>query len=81
MAVRSKRGGESAYQSDGVALIRSMIVRGGKFLYDGLAHLDAEKVRGRDNVAVEPSDVLLNITGASAEFGCVWFRRLFCLRG
>lgn len=59
------RGGESVYQDSGVPLIRSMNVHSSGFKSDGLAFIDADEARKLDHVIVQPSDVLLNITGAS----------------
>ncbi len=59
------RGGESAYQIEGVPLIRSMNVHFGGFRRDGLAFLDAGQAAALKNVEVKANDVLLNITGAS----------------
>ena len=59
------RGGESVYQDSGVPLIRSMNVHSSGFKSDGLAFIDAEEAKKLDHVIVQPSDVLLNITGAS----------------
>lgn len=65
------RGGDSAYHSSGISLIRSLNVHDGQFRLKNLAFIDegqAEKLR---NVIVEPEDVLLNITGASVARVCV----------
>ena len=59
------RGGESVYQDLGVPLIRSMNVHSSGFKSDGLALIDADEAKKLDHVIVQPSDVLLNITGAS----------------
>ena len=59
------RGGESAYQSEGIPLIRSMNVHFDGFRRDGLAFLDAAQAAALKNVEVKANDVLLNITGAS----------------
>ncbi len=59
------RGGESVYQDSGVPLIRSMNVHSSGFKSDGLAFIDADEAKKLDHVIVQPSDVLLNITGAS----------------
>ena len=63
-------GGEAAYKKDGIALIRSMNVRDGRFSQDGLAFIDAQQAARLDGVVVEPNDVLLNITGASVARVC-----------
>ena len=59
------RGGQSAYQSFGISLIRSMNVHDGEFRHSGLAFIDDEQARKLQSVSVEKDDVLLNITGAS----------------
>jgi type I restriction enzyme, S subunit len=64
------RGGEEAYQATGITLIRSMNVRDGAFLRDGLAFIDDEQAAQLDGVVVEADDVLLNITGASVARVC-----------
>ena len=63
-------GGEAAYKTEGIALIRSMNVRDGRFLRDGLAFLDDQQAARLDGVVVEADDVLLNITGASVARVC-----------
>jgi type I restriction enzyme S subunit len=63
-------GGEAAYKSAGVALIRSMNVRDAHFSRDGLAFIDDQQAARLDGVIVEPDDVLLNITGASVARVC-----------
>ena len=59
------RGGKSAYQSAGIALIRSMNIYDYRFEYSDLAFIDEEQARSLDSVTVQAGDVLLNITGAS----------------
>lgn len=63
-------GGQKAYKSAGITLIRSMNVRDGTFLRDGLAFIDDEKAVRLEGVVVEANDVLLNITGASVARVC-----------
>ena len=63
-------GGEAAYKKDGIALIRSMNVRDGRFSQDGLAFIDDQQAARLNGVVVEPDDVLLNITGASVARVC-----------
>jgi type I restriction enzyme, S subunit len=63
-------GGESAYKSSGIALIRSMNVRNGFFSRNGLAFIDEQQAGRLDGVIVEADDVLLNITGASVARVC-----------
>ena len=64
------RGGEESYKAAGIALIRSMNVRDGAFLRDGLAFIDDDQAAQLEGVVVEPNDVLLNITGASVGRVC-----------
>ncbi|MFD9223393.1 restriction endonuclease subunit S [Streptomyces sp. NPDC060064] len=59
------RGGEAAYAIEGVSLIRSQNVYDGRFEWNGLAKILDDQARLLDNVALESSDVLINITGAS----------------
>jgi len=59
------RGGRNSYKTEGVALIRSLNVYDLEFDTSGLAYIDEEQAAQLDNVAVQPGDVLLNITGAS----------------
>ncbi len=63
-------GGEEAYKAAGITLIRSMNVRDGTFLRDGLAFIDDEQAGRLQGVVVEGDDVLLNITGASVARVC-----------
>lgn len=63
-------GGEAAYKSHGITLIRSMNVRDGRFSRDGLAFIDDEQAARLHGVVVEADDVLLNITGASVARVC-----------
>ena len=64
------RGGEENYKAAGITLIRSMNVRDGAFLRDGLAFIDDEQAAQLEGVVVEADDVLLNITGASVARVC-----------
>ncbi|HUG23258.1 MAG TPA: hypothetical protein VMN83_12095, partial [Albitalea sp.] len=64
------RGGEESYKAAGITLIRSMNVRDGAFLRDGLAFIDDEQAAQLEGVVVEYADVLLNITGASVARVC-----------
>lgn len=65
------KGGEAAYQSEGVTLIRSMNVYDDLFDDAGLAFLNDDQAAGLANVVVEPNDILLNITGASVARCCM----------
>lgn len=59
------KGGEAAYKSSGIPLIRSMNVHFDGFRPEGLAFLDEFQALALKNVEVQKDDVLLNITGAS----------------
>ena len=65
------RGGETSYVSSGTSLIRSQNVYDDLFEWDGLAHITEEQARLLDGVEVLPSDVLINITGASVNRCCI----------
>jgi type I restriction enzyme, S subunit len=65
------RGGSNVYVDEGARFIRSKNVYDLRFEFAGLAHLDdraAEQLRG---VAVQPNDVLVNITGDSVARVCL----------
>lgn len=64
-------GGEEAYKSEGISLIRSLNVYDDGFRKAKLACIDDEQADGLSNVVVEPDDVLLNITGASVARCCL----------
>lgn len=64
-------GGEEAYKSTGISLIRSLNVYDVGFREAKLARIDGEQAQRLENVVVEPSDVLLNITGASVARCCL----------
>lgn len=59
------RGGKEAYKTAGTSLIRSLNIYDYQFEFSNLAFINDEQAAQLDNVAVEPRDVLLNITGAS----------------
>ncbi|MEQ5801520.1 restriction endonuclease subunit S [Halomonas sp. H10-9-1] len=65
------KGGASAYQSEGIALIRSQNVYDYRFDSSGLAFINDEQADRLSNVEVNGSDVLLNITGASVGRCCL----------
>lgn len=64
-------GGEKAYKTEGISLIRSLNVHDLSFRYEKLAFIDDMQSARLSNVVVEPNDVLLNITGASVARCCV----------
>jgi len=65
------RGGESSYFSEGITLIRSLNVYDDRFDENGLAFIGEDQAAALDNVTVESSDILLNITGASVARCCM----------
>ena len=65
------RGGAESYKTEGITLIRSLNVYDYHFKYYGLAFIDDEQAKKLSNVAVEPYDILLNITGASVARCCM----------
>jgi type I restriction enzyme S subunit len=64
------RGGNSVYQTAGIALIRSQNVYKDGFHRDGLAFISDEHADELSNVEVRSGDVLLNITGDSVARVC-----------
>ena len=65
------RGGGESYKAEGLSLIRSLNVHDLGFKYAKLAFLDDKQADELSNVAVQPRDVLLNITGASVARCCI----------
>ena len=65
------KGGQKSYQSEGIALIRSLNVRHGFFTYEDLAHINDNQAKALDGVTIQINDVLFNITGASIARCCV----------
>lgn len=65
------RGGQDAYKTEGISLIRSLNVHDRRFKTRDLAFIDDEQAEKLANVIVEEGDVLLNITGASIARSCV----------
>ncbi len=59
------KGGSTSYQSSGIPLIRSQNVLVGRLSLDDVAYIDEVQHNKMRNSALEPEDVLLNITGAS----------------
>jgi type I restriction enzyme S subunit len=64
-------GGEAAYASSGISLVRSLNVHDSGFRTKDLAFLHDAQAAELDNVILEPGDVLLNITGASIARCCI----------
>lgn len=65
------KGGKDAYKQEGISLIRSLNVHDNKFKYKDLAFIDDDQAKKLNNVIIEPSDVLFNITGASVCRCCI----------
>ena len=65
------RGGQKAYKTEGISLIRSMNVHDSGFRVKGLAFIDEEQAKKLDNVTIQENDILLNITGASVARCCI----------
>ncbi len=65
------RGGESAYKSEGINLIRSQNVYDKGMIKKGLVFIDETQAKKLDNVTVKENDVLFNITGASVCRCCI----------
>ena len=59
------RGGEEAYKTEGISLIRSQNILDFSFSYSGLAFIDEVQGDGLKNVIIEEDDVLINIMGDS----------------
>lgn len=64
------RGGQEAYKSTGISLIRSQNVLDFSFSTNGLAFIDEEQASKLNNVTIEENDILLNITGDSVARVC-----------
>ncbi len=65
------RGGSQVYVDEGIALIRSQNIYDYEFRWNGLAFMTEDTATKLKNVAVEPDDILLNITGDSILRTCV----------
>ncbi len=65
------KGGSSSYKSSGIPLIRSQNVLWGSLSLDDIAFIDNQQHQKMAGSIVRPSDVLLNITGASIGRACV----------
>ena len=59
------RGGQEAYKSEGISLIRSQNILDFSFSYNGLAFIDEDQAYALRNVEVQENDILINITGDS----------------
>jgi len=65
------RGGQKAYKTEGISLIRSMNVHDNGFREKGLAFINDEQAKKLAIVTLQENDVLLNITGASVARCCI----------
>jgi type I restriction enzyme S subunit len=64
------RGGNEAYKTEGISLIRSQNILDFIFSTNGLAFIDDDQAAKLNNVEVQSRDVLLNITGDSVARVC-----------
>lgn len=64
-------GGNDSYAEDGIPLIRSQNVYGGKLHLEDVVYIDEATDAEMAGTRVVPGDVLLNITGASIGRSCV----------
>ena len=65
------RGGKESYLKEGISFVRSMNVHDGIFQYKDLPFINDEQAKLLDNVELQESDVLINITGASVARTCI----------
>lgn len=65
------RGGQEAYKTEGISLIRSQNILDFSFSTNGLAFIDDEQARQLQNVEIQEKDVLINITGDSVARVCM----------
>ena len=65
------RGGKESYKNSGISLIRSQNVLDFAFSNEGLAFIDDKQAQQLENVIVQKSDVLINITGDSVARACI----------
>ncbi|MBK7243807.1 MAG: restriction endonuclease subunit S [Saprospiraceae bacterium] len=65
------RGGNESYKTEGISLVRSMNVHDFEFRAKNLAFIDDQQAKELNNVTLQESDVLLNITGASVARCCI----------
>ncbi|WP_445489841.1 restriction endonuclease subunit S [Niallia sp. 03133] len=64
-AGKTPSGGQKGYVQKGVKFIRSQNVWNDGLLLEGIAHITPETHESMSGSAVQPKDILLNITGAS----------------
>ncbi|MBU3945194.1 MAG: restriction endonuclease subunit S [Proteobacteria bacterium] len=65
------KGGSKVYQNDGIVFIRSQNVHGDRLLLNNITFISQEIHEQMKSSEVHPSDILLNITGASIGRSCV----------
>lgn len=65
------RGGSKVYQEKGIPLVRSQNVHPNEFRTEGLVFISDEQHEKMKSTQLQPSDVLLNITGASIGRSCL----------
>ena len=65
------KGGNESYKTVGISLVRSMNVHDFEFRNRNLAFIDEQQAKNLNNVTLQESDVLFNITGASVARCCV----------
>lgn len=64
------RGGQEAYKSEGISLIRSQNILDFSFSNRGLAFIDQTQADALSNVEIKENDILINITGDSVARVC-----------
>ena len=65
------KGGKETYQTNGIALVRSMNIYDMEFKYKDLAYINELQAEALNNVELKENDVLFNITGASIARCCI----------
>jgi len=65
------KGGNAAYHSEGIPLVRSMNIHFNGIKYDGLAFINDQQAHDLRSSEIFENDVLLNITGASIGRVCL----------
>lgn len=66
------RGGEARYLTEGVAFVRSQNIMDGRFNSDGIKFISRTQHEVMNATALQPQDILYNITGASIGRCCVF---------
>lgn len=70
------KGGAASYVENGIPLLRSQNIRGGKLDTTEVAYVTADVHASMSSSRVLPGDVLLNITGASIGRSCIFPKEL-----